>query len=63
LPAVADGIIVLSTDIQNKDIVYSLLLILSGILMDSTGETSIILLSLLFACLFFSFKVEIVAKA
>jgi DNA repair/transcription protein MET18/MMS19 len=55
LPAVADGIIVLSTDIQNKDIVYSLLLILSGILMDSTGETSIILLNLLFACLFFFF--------
>ncbi|XP_078168871.1 ARM repeat superfamily protein isoform X3 [Carex rostrata] len=42
LPAVADSIIALSTDIQNKDIVYSLLLVLSGILMDSTGKESVI---------------------
>lgn len=45
----ADSIIALSTDIENKDIVYSLLLVLSGILMESTGETYIILLNFLFS--------------
>ncbi|KAJ4749648.1 MMS19 nucleotide excision repair [Rhynchospora pubera] len=42
LLAVAHSIITLSMDIQNKDVVYSLLLVLSGILMDSTGKESII---------------------
>lgn len=59
LPAVADSIIALSTDIQNKDIVYSLLLVLSGILMDSTGETTIIFIEItVLLFIYFDFELK-----
>ena len=33
-----DGLLALSVNIINKDVVYSLLLVLSGILMDKNGK-------------------------
>lgn len=34
-----DGLSILSNDVSDKDIVYSLLLVLSGILTDKNGKT------------------------
>ncbi|KAJ3670959.1 hypothetical protein LUZ60_008385 [Juncus effusus] len=42
VPAIADSITTLGTEIQNKYIIYSLLLVLSGILTDSNGKEAII---------------------
>jgi DNA repair/transcription protein MET18/MMS19 len=42
----ADSLAKLSVDIQDKDLVYNLLLVLSGMLMDEKGEVTYIALSL-----------------
>ena len=39
IPLLIDGLTILSEDVQNRDIVYNLLLVLSGILTDKNGET------------------------
>ncbi|KAL9999926.1 putative DNA repair/transcription protein MET18/MMS19 [Helianthus debilis subsp. tardiflorus] len=38
IPLMVDGLTILSEDVQNRDIVYNLLLVLSGILTDKNGE-------------------------
>lgn len=47
-----DGLSILSNEVSDKDIVYSLLLVLSGILTDKNGKTIGILL-------FFDFKISL----
>ncbi|XP_073008031.1 MMS19 nucleotide excision repair protein homolog isoform X1 [Typha latifolia] len=42
IPTLIDSLTVLSLDARNKDLMYSLLLVLSGILMDVNGKESII---------------------
>lgn len=37
VPTLADALAMLSLDILNKDLIYSLLLVVSGILMDDNG--------------------------
>lgn len=46
LLVMADSLAKLSVDIQDKDLVYNLLLVLSGMLMDEKGEVTYIALSL-----------------
>lgn len=41
-----DGLTILSEDVQNRQIVYNLLLVLSGILTDKNGETCYMFISL-----------------
>ena len=43
---IVDSLAKLSVDIQDKDLVYNLLLVLSGMLMDEKGEIIYIALSL-----------------
>jgi len=38
LLVIVDSLVKLSVDIQDKDLVYNLLLVLSGMLMDEKGE-------------------------
>ncbi|KAK1434164.1 hypothetical protein QVD17_11082 [Tagetes erecta] len=42
IPLMVDGLTILSEDVQNRDIVYSLLLVLSGILTDKNGQEIIV---------------------
>ncbi|XP_073108980.1 MMS19 nucleotide excision repair protein homolog [Elaeis guineensis] len=42
LPSLMDSLAMLSEDVLNKDLIYSLLLVLSGILMDDNGKEAII---------------------
>ena len=46
LLVIVDSLAKLSVDIQDKDLVYNLLLVLSGMLMDEKGEIIYIALSL-----------------
>ena len=46
LLVIVDSLVKLSVDIQDKDLVYNLLLVLSGMLMDEKGEIIYIALSL-----------------
>ena len=39
IPLLIDGLTILSEDVQNRDIVYNLLIVLSGLLTDKNGET------------------------
>ncbi|XP_023547397.1 MMS19 nucleotide excision repair protein homolog isoform X1 [Cucurbita pepo subsp. pepo] len=41
IPMLLDGLLALSVNIINKDVVYSLLLVLSGILMDKNGQEAV----------------------
>ncbi|KAI3766530.1 hypothetical protein L2E82_16594 [Cichorium intybus] len=42
IPLMLDGLTILSEDVQNRDIVYNLLLVLSGILTDKKGQEAIV---------------------
>lgn len=42
IPLLLDGLTILSEDVQNRDIVYNLLLVLSGILTDKNGQEAIV---------------------
>ncbi|KAI7734329.1 hypothetical protein M8C21_017034 [Ambrosia artemisiifolia] len=42
IPLMVDGLMILSEDVQNRDIVYNLLLVLSGILTDKNGQEVIV---------------------
>ncbi|KAL9460603.1 hypothetical protein AB3S75_003746 [Citrus x aurantiifolia] len=42
IPILMDGLSILSNDVSDKDIVYSLLLVLSGILTDKNGQEAVI---------------------
>ncbi|KAJ9568434.1 hypothetical protein OSB04_004400 [Centaurea solstitialis] len=42
IPFMLDGLTILSEDVQNRDIVYNLLLVLSGILTDKNGQEAIV---------------------
>ncbi|KAI3727280.1 hypothetical protein L1987_67093 [Smallanthus sonchifolius] len=42
IPLMVDGLAILSEDVQNRDIVYNLLLVLSGILTDKNGQEVIV---------------------
>ncbi|XP_077210194.1 ARM repeat superfamily protein isoform X2 [Tasmannia lanceolata] len=42
IPSLLDGLSMLSPDILNKDLTYSLLLVLSGIIMDENGKEAIL---------------------
>lgn len=42
IPLLIDGLTILSEDVQNRDIVYNLLLVLSGILTDKNGQEAIV---------------------
>ncbi|KAM7476006.1 hypothetical protein LguiB_023249 [Lonicera macranthoides] len=42
IPIILDGLPVLSEDILNKDIIYNVLLVLSGILMDKKGQEAVL---------------------
>lgn len=54
-----DGLTILSEDVENRDIVYNLLLVLSGILTDKNGKIYMFFLKLNweFVCLFISLNV------
>ncbi|GJY16789.1 MMS19 nucleotide excision repair protein homolog isoform X1 [Tanacetum coccineum] len=42
IPLLIDGLTILSEDVQNRDVVYNLLLVLSGILTDKNGQEAIV---------------------
>ncbi|KAI3786132.1 hypothetical protein L1987_45263 [Smallanthus sonchifolius] len=42
IPLMVDGLAILSEDVQNRDIVYNLLLVLSGIMTDKNGQEVIV---------------------
>ncbi|XP_071709940.1 MMS19 nucleotide excision repair protein homolog [Rutidosis leptorrhynchoides] len=42
IPLMVDGLTILSEDVQNRDIVYNLLLVLSGILTDKNGQETVV---------------------